>query len=115
MLVRGGRYLYVHALAEVFATLTGGNRKPRVDADIALQLLEQSVLPFVTTVTLSGRDVVNALSQAKARGVRGGAIYDFLHLVAARKSGVETIFTLDVRHFQALAKAGDPRVEMPAS
>ncbi|MBL8341547.1 MAG: hypothetical protein JNL30_08765 [Rubrivivax sp.] len=35
LLLQGGRALYVHALAEVFSTLTGGAQGPRVGADLA--------------------------------------------------------------------------------
>jgi predicted nucleic acid-binding protein len=87
LLLQGGHALYVHALAEVFSTLTGGAQGLRVGADLAQQLLRESVLPYVKTVTLAERDVMAALAQAQARGVRGGAVYDYLHLVAARKAG----------------------------
>ncbi len=110
---QGGHSLYVHALAETFSILTGGQRARRVDAGIAVQLLEESVLPFVQTISLTGKDVMTALGEVRARGVRGGAIYDYLHLVAARKAGVARLVTLDLRHFQALARLGDPSIEGP--
>ena len=110
---QGEHSLYVHALAETFSILTGGQRTRRVDAGVAVQLLEESVLPFVQTISLTGKDVMSALADVRARGVRGGAVYDYLHLVAARKAGVARLVTLDLRHFQALARTGDPRVEGP--
>lgn len=113
LLARGGHRLYVHALAETFSILTGGRRQPRVDAAVAAQLLDESVLPFVETVTLTGRDIGRALADSRARGVRGAAVYDYLHLVAAKKAGVTRLLTLDRRNFEALAKAGDPRIETP--
>jgi hypothetical protein len=67
------------------------------------------VLPYVKTVTLTERDVMAA--QAQSRCVRGGAVYDYLHLVAARKSAAEAVVTLDPKHFAALVREGDPRVE----
>lgn len=113
LLSHGGHYLYVHAIAEVFSTLTGGMHAPRIDANIAWQLLKESVLPFVKSVALTERDMVSALADARDRGVRGGAVYDYLHLVAAKKAGVDAVATLDVRHFQALTRPGDPRIENP--
>ena len=59
------------------------------------------------------RDTVFVLLIFVLFRVRGGAVYDYLHLVAARKAGVERIVTLDLRHFRALARAGDPRIEGP--
>lgn len=110
---KGGHSLYVHALAEAFSILTGGQRARRLDADTAYRLLDESVIPFVQTVSLTGKEVMAALRDSRARGVRGGAVYDYLHLVAARKAGVERLITLDQRHFQALVRAGDPRIEAP--
>jgi AbrB family looped-hinge helix DNA binding protein len=111
LLLQSGHTLFVHALAELFSTLTGGAQGLRVGADLAQRLLRESVLPYVKTVTLAERDVMAALAQAQSSGVRGGAVYDFLHLVAARKSGAEAVVTLDKKHFAALGRAGDPRIE----
>ena len=57
--------------------------------------------------------VIVASLDSERRGARGGAIYDLLHLAAARKAGVETLVTLDVRDFQALLRPGDPTVKAP--
>lgn len=109
----GGHCLYVHALAEAFSILTGGQRARKLDANTAFRLLDESVMPFVRTVSLTGKDVLVALRDARARGVRGGAVYDYLHLIAARKAAVARLVTLDRRHFQALVRDGDPRIETP--
>ena len=53
------------------------------------------------------------LAECEPRGVRGGAVYDLLHLAAARKAKAEVFVTLDARNFQALARPGDPRIESP--
>jgi predicted nucleic acid-binding protein len=110
---QGGHAVHVHALAEVFSTLTGGVQGTRVGAALAVQLLKESVLPYVKAVTLGERDLMSALAAAQERGVRGGAVYDYLHLVAARKAGAQALVTLDRRDFQALARSGDPRIEAP--
>jgi predicted nucleic acid-binding protein len=110
-LLQGGHAVYVHALAEVFSTLTGGAHGLRVSADLAQRLLRESVLPFVKTVALTERDVMAALGEAQSRGVWGGAVYDYLHLVAARKAKAEALVTLDLPHFRALVRQGDPRVD----
>ncbi len=107
----GGHTVYVHALAETFSILTGGRQGRRLSAATAAQLIEHSVLPFVHVQALSGKDLVAALAECEARGVRGGAIYDWLHLAAARKAGAEALVTLDARDFQALSRPGDPRID----
>jgi predicted nucleic acid-binding protein len=109
----GGHGVYVHALAETFSILTGGRHGRRLSATTAARLIQQSVVPYVQTQTLTGKDVMAALGECESRGVRGGAIYDWLHLAAARKAGAERLVTLDLRDFQSLARPGDPRIEMP--
>jgi predicted nucleic acid-binding protein len=109
----GGHKLYVHAFAETFSILTGGRDGRRLSAAAAARLVEESVLPFVRPIVLTGRELMKCLANCEARGVRGGAIYDMLHLEAARKSRVEALITLDVRNFQALTRPGDPRIEAP--
>lgn len=105
--------VWSHALAETFATLTGGRLGQRVAPDVAAELIESSLVPRLRLVELAAADIVKALRQTNAIGIRGGAFYDYLHLVAARKSGASALYTLNARHFMALARAGDPRIEAP--
>lgn len=111
LVAAGGLDLYVHGIAEAFAVLTGGNRRLRLKPADAAAALEQNVLPFVRLHALSGRDFSNVLAECQSRGVRGGAIYDLLHLTAARKAGAASFVTLDLRDFHALARKGDPVIE----
>jgi len=113
VLAAGGHKLYAHALAEVFSILTGGRHGRRLRPAFAAELIDDSVLPFVQLVHLTGKETMQTLSECESRGVRGGAIYDLLHLAAARKAGVEALLTLDLRNFQALARPGDPRIQSP--
>jgi predicted nucleic acid-binding protein len=113
ILAAGGHKLYVHALSEIFAILTGGRHTRRLRPGLAVQLVEDSVLPFVQLVHLTGKETMQAMVECERRGVRGGAIYDLLHLVAARKAGVDALLTLDLRNFQALVRPGDPRIQSP--
>lgn len=113
-LISAGQHkLYVHALAETFSILTGGRYGRRLNATVAARLIAQSVIPLVQVQQLSGKDMLAALAECEARGVRGGAVYDWLHLAAARKAGAEALITLDVRDFRAMARPGDPRIEPP--
>lgn len=109
----GGHKAHVHALAETFSVLTGGRQGRRVGAAVAVQLIEQSLLPYVQFQALSSKDVMSALAACEARGVRGGAVYDWLHLASARKAGSDALVTLDGRDFRALTRPGDPRIETP--
>jgi predicted nucleic acid-binding protein len=110
---RGGNKLYAHALAETFSILTGGRHHRRLGPAAAVDLIERSVLPYVELVGLDGSEVAATLQECAARGVRGGAVYDLLHLAAARKAGAARLLTLDCRDFEALSRPGDPRIESP--
>jgi predicted nucleic acid-binding protein len=113
LLAQGGHKLYAHALAETFAILTGGRYARRLRPALAAQLIEDSILPFVQLVHLTGKETMGAIAESDRRGVRGGAIYDLLHLTAARKAGADALVTLDVRDFQALVQQGDPAIRTP--
>lgn len=110
LLASGGHKAYAHAMAETFSILSGGRQSRRLRPALVAKLIEDSVLPYVELVHLTGNETMKAIADSERRGVRGGAIYDLLHLVAARKAGVDALVTLDVRDFEALAKAGDPAI-----
>ena len=109
----GGGQVYLHGLVESFATLTGGRSTRRLRPTEADRLLRESVLPFVKVITLSSAQTLAALGETAARGIMGGAIYDYLHLVAARVAKAPRFYTLDVPHFQAFHRAGDPEIVHP--
>jgi predicted nucleic acid-binding protein len=106
--------VWTHALAETFATLTGGRLGIRVSPAIAAQLIEGSLLPRLRLVELGGEELVEGIRGSDAAGARGGAIYDLMHLTAARKSSAKTLYTLNTRHFEAIARRGDPEIELPS-
>ena len=87
LLQQAGLHARPHALAETFSTMTGGSLRGRVAADDVVCALKRSLLPRVTMVDLTSEEYLSAMGEARARGIRGGAIYDYLHLVAARKIG----------------------------
>jgi predicted nucleic acid-binding protein len=92
-----------HTLAEVFSTLTGGNLAFRLDADGAARTVA-SLAADLDFQDLTAADVLQALKEARQRGVRGGRIHDFLHAVAAEKSGARTVLTLDKNDFNDLTE-----------
>lgn len=114
LLAAGGHLLFAHALAETFSILTGSRMGRRLRPALAAELIAQSVLPFVELVHLTGKETMAVIAETEKRGVRGGAVYDLLHLAAARKAGAEALVTLDLRDFQSLARPGDPSVRAPS-
>ena len=52
-------------------------------------------------LTLS--DYRQAMQRSQDAGARGGAVYDMLHLQAARRCRANRILTINLRHFQTFA------------
>lgn len=105
--------VYTHALVETFNTLTSGKVKPRPSASMASMIIKSNIMRRARILRLDEPQVIQAFDEAESRGVRGGAIFDYLHLVAARHHGMERLYTLNMRHFQAFWRPGDPEVVHP--
>jgi hypothetical protein len=105
--------VWTHGIAETFATLTGGRLGIRVRPSTAADLIGASLLPRLRLLEIRAAEMVEAIGGCETAGVRGGAIFDFLHLMAARNSAASALYTLNNRHFIALAGSGDPRIEVP--
>ncbi len=105
--------LAVHALNETFAILTGGALGFRVDADLAARLIRERIIARSSTIVLDSADICDALSQARACGVRGGAVYDYMHLVPARKWRADVHYTLNLPDFLSFHRKGDLEIRRP--
>lgn len=90
-----------HTLAEVFSTLTGGNLAFLLDADAAAQTTD-NLAADLDFLDLTPTEVLKAVKAARKKCVRGGRIHDFLHAVAAQKSGAKALLTLDKNDFNDL-------------
>lgn len=106
-------HIYVHALAETFNTLTGNRLGYRFPASDTTALLKESVQSQAKVILLTEEDVLIAMQQAESRGVRGGAVYDYLHLIAVHKIGAERLYTLNTNDFKGIWRAGDPQIFHP--
>lgn len=105
-------HLTTHGLAELFATLTALPLKPRLLPADVRTIIEKSVLNHFTLIPLGSREYQDAMHLTVTRNLASGAIYDALHLAGARSAGCESLYTLNLRHFQALAP-GDPLITPP--
>lgn len=113
LLMQGGNFVHYHAFLETFSTLTGGRLGVRADANFVARLLRETVLPRVEVLRLEMAELMEAIESARQHGVRGGAIYDYMHLVAARKANADTLYTLNLGDFVHLRREGDPEIRRP--
>ncbi len=113
LLLSAKPFVYGHALTETFSTLTGGALGIRLSAAVAAAILRDNVAPRVAVIHLTESELLDAYESSTRRGIRGGAIYDYLHLAAARKAGAAKLFTLNLGDFRAFHRPGDPEIACP--
>jgi toxin FitB len=92
-----------HALAETFSTLTSGRADIQLSPDDALKIIDANVVRRLKVMDLSLSDYRQAMQSSQGVGARGGAIFDMLHLQAARRQRATCILTINLRHFQTFA------------
>ena len=93
----------VHSLAEMYAVLTKLPPPYRHSPEQALLSIEENALKHFKTVGLVGSEYAALLREAAGSRIQGGTIYDALVLKSATKARVERIYTLNLKHFQAVA------------
>ncbi len=96
-------YAALHSVVECYATLTGGKLGIQLSPSDASELIRHNIYDRLRLVSLTAAEYVRLIAQAGPVGARGGAIYDLLLLTCARKIKAERIYTLNGRHFRALA------------
>jgi predicted nucleic acid-binding protein len=96
-------YASLHSVAECYATLTGGRLGVQLSPTDVTRLIRHNIHNRLSLVSLSVADYLKLLDRAGPAGARGGAIYDLLLLACARKVKARKIYTLNPRHFSALA------------
>lgn len=102
----------LHTLAELFAVLTALPLKPLISPEHAMLFVDET-RARLTLVSLDPEDYYQTLRGTADRGLSGGRIYDALLLRCARKCNAQTIYTWNVRHFEAIAPDLATRLRMP--
>ena len=102
----------VHSLAEVFAVLSALPVRPPISPEQAALFLDE-IHERLTAVTLTAEEYYKTVHAAAEQGLGGGRIYDSLHLQCARKCNAETIYTWNLKHFQAIAPDLAKRMRTP--
>lgn len=92
-----------HSLAEMYAVLTRAPQPFRHSPEQALLSIEENVVMYFNVSVLSAGEYAALVKEAALAGVQGGTVYDAMILKCAIKSGADSIYTLNVRHFQNVA------------
>ncbi|MBN2234200.1 MAG: PIN domain-containing protein [Opitutales bacterium] len=105
-------WITTHGLAELYSTLSALPLKPRLFPADANRIIQHSILPLFTLVSLTTEHYLHALQLTVESNLPSGAIYDALHLIGARDANCDTLLTFNLRHFQTLAPK-DPLITQP--
>lgn len=92
-----------HSLAEMYAILTRAPAPLRHSPEQALLSIEENVLKHFKVLALNGGDYADLVREAAMAGIQGGTIYDAIVLKAAAKANVDRVYTLNLKHFLAVA------------
>lgn len=101
-----------HSLAEVYSVLTRLPLKPPISPESAATFISE-IRQRLTVLTLTGDDYFETIESAAKRGISGGRVYDALLLKCAEIADPETIYTWNVKHFQAIAPELADRIRTP--
>ncbi len=104
-------FVAAHSLAEMYAILTKLPPPFRHLPEQALLSIEENVVKHFKTSSLTGGDYAALLRAAALAGIRGGTIYDAVLLASAAKANPDRIYTLNLKHFLAVAP-GDLRAKL---
>jgi predicted nucleic acid-binding protein len=91
----------IHALSEVFSTLTGGRLGVKFGANEAAEVMDE-LAADLEFVELTAKEILIALHDAEEKGVRGGRVHDYLHALAAKKAKAKLLLTSDKFDFSGL-------------
>jgi predicted nucleic acid-binding protein len=106
-------YIAAHGLAELYSVLTRAPFTSPIYPEDALRLITESVAPFFSIVTVSGKGYLSVIEACGTAGWKGGRIHDALHLQAARQSACDLIYTYNLADFQGLAPDLEGRIQNP--
>ncbi len=102
--------IWSYAVLETFNTLTSGKIIPRPTAKDTARALRYGIASRATVLHLMEEQILKAFDEAE---VRGGTLFDYLHLAVARAHPVERLYTLNTRHFQSFWRAKEPEIAHP--
>jgi len=100
------------ALAQTWATLTALPVEPRVAPALAERMVDR-VAEHLGVLELSHEDYRGAIRRCGDHGLRSGAVYDALHLVAGERWQADVVLTFNLHDFRRLAVEQGPRLAVP--
>jgi predicted nucleic acid-binding protein len=101
-----------HAAAETWSVLTRLPLEPAISPAVAEIAIER-LLQKIEAVEIDGETYRLAMRRCSERGVRSGAMFDAVHLVAAERSRADALVTFNPADFERLVGEASPRIVVP--
>jgi predicted nucleic acid-binding protein len=101
-----------HSLAEVYAVMTALPVRPALPPEQVL-LFVQAARERLTIVTLDEAEYLATIQRTAELGFTSGRIYDALLLRCAAKVKARTIYTWNLKHFQAIDPGQSGKMRTP--
>ncbi len=102
----------LHSLAEFYLVTTALPVRPMILPEQAVLFLAD-IRTRLSLVSLTADEYFAAIQNVAANGFAGGRVYDALLLACAAKCGAETIYTWNLKHYQALSPELASRIRTP--
>lgn len=102
----------IHSLAEVYAVMSSLPVAPGIPPEQVMLFVEE-VRGRLTLVALDEKEYFQTIQKCADRGFTNGSVYDALLLSCAAKSGAQSIFTWNLKHFQSIAPELADRIRTP--
>jgi predicted nucleic acid-binding protein len=102
----------MHTLAEVYAAMTALPIRPILPPE-QVMLFVQEVRDRLTIVPLDESEYIETIQQAANAGFTSGRVHDALLLRCAVKVKAQTIYTWNLKHFQAITPGLAGRIRTP--
>jgi predicted nucleic acid-binding protein len=106
-------FISTHGLAEVYAVLTGAPFSRRIAPAEAWLIVQENILQLFEIQSLSRADYTDVARNCAALGFAEGAIFDALHIHAARKAHCARIYTFDAGDLRRIAPDLRDRIVSP--
>jgi len=102
----------LHSVAEVYATMSALPVQPMIPTEQVLLFVEE-IRTRLTLVSLEEIEFFETVQKAAQQGLTSGKIYDALLFRCAAKCKAQTIYTWNLKNFQAVATDLADRIRNP--
>lgn len=86
---------------------------PRIRPDQALHLIEESILKHFKIYEFKKEDYISVLKNSSLHSIKGGTVYDALHILAAQKMKANIVLTLNLKNFLSIWSEGKKILKNP--